>query len=133
MSSPSPRDRSFAATWTRRSREQALFAIGALLICIHVGDEIVSLGEFEPATVLAAAMVALVPFYPALSPRWRAALALGLGLMRVVGSVGHVLDVLRGTPGPSDYTGFFQLFGGILLVALGIAVVGRHWPEWRRA
>ena len=126
MSTVSVSERWYTGLRSRRSREQGLFALGTLLVGIHVVDELVNAREFEPSKAMILVMLALVPLFPALSAGWQAGLAIGFGLIRLAGSVEHTLAVLRGTPGPSDYTGLVQALGGLILIGVGVAVAVRQ-------
>jgi len=88
-------------------REQAWFALGALLILIHTVDDTIALGEVDiaPAVIEAIAVVAallyrLLPWFVALLA------ALFVGITRLVGGVGHLLSLAD--PAPGDSTGIFE-------------------------
>ena len=84
-------------------REQAWFALGALLILIHTVDDTIAPGEvdiapgvIEATAVVAAILYRMLPWFVALLA------ALFVGITRLVGGVGHLWSL--GDPDPGDAT-----------------------------
>ena len=106
-------------------REQAWFALGALLILIHTVDDTIALGEVDvaPAVIEAIAVVAallyrLLPWFVALLA------ALVVGITRLVGGVGHLLSLAD--PAPGDSTGIFEALRALCILAVAVGIVRRQ-------
>ena len=111
-------------------REQAWFALGALLILIHTVDDTIALGEvdiapavIEAIAVIAAVLYRMLPWFIALLA------ALFVGITRLVGGVGHLLSL--GDPDPGDYTGTFEALGALCILAVAVGIVRRQMDARR--
>lgn len=110
---------------TSRVREQALFALGGLLILVHTIDDTIALGEVDIApTVITAIALAVAALYAVLP--WIVVLiaALFVGITRLVGGVLHIVSL--SDPNPGDYTGPFEAIGALCVLAVGVMVVRRR-------
>jgi hypothetical protein len=114
--------------WARPGWVQALFALGALGVVVHLLDEGRSAGEFDPLPAsLLVGLIVLTALYPRLGGRWRgvlAVVALGLGIAHTIGGSLHLRSLLR-DPQPADATGPVELLGALLLLALALGTAVR--------
>jgi len=110
-----------------RTREQAVVALGGLLILIHTVDDSIALGEVDvaPAVISAIALV-VAALYTVLPWLIVVVAALFVGITRLVGGVLHIVSL--GDPSPGDYTGPFEALGALCVLAVGVGVVWRQWP-----
>ena len=113
----------FERLWAKRSREQALFALGAVLILVHTVDDSIALGAPDvPPTVITALALLAAALYPVVGPWWLAGVALFVGVTRLAGGIGHMIS-LADDPAAGDYTGPSEALGAVIVLAIGAAVV----------
>jgi hypothetical protein len=120
--------------WARRSREQAVFALGALLILVHTVDDSIALGAPDVApTVITAIALLVAALYPLIGPWWFVVgVALFVGSTRLAGGIGHILSLADGDAAAGDYTGPSELLGALCVLGVGGAIVRRQ-VQARRA
>jgi len=106
-------------------REQAWFALGALLILIHIVDDTLALGEVDiaPAVIEAIAMVAAFALPPAPVVRRSACCAVRRDHASG-GRVGHLLSLAD--PAPGDSTGIFEALRALCILAVAVGIVRRQ-------
>jgi uncharacterized protein len=118
----------------RRSGEAVVFIAATTLALVHALDDAfvhrgpgLGLGQHALAGVIAiVAGVAGVLAFPSLRPGLRAALAFAYGGLALVNGMLHVIHVDRHGAAASDVTGVLAAVGGVVLVALAVAI------PWRR-
>ena len=127
-------ERGLAGLWSRRSREQALFAAGALLILVHTVDDSIALGEIDVMpTVITALALVTAALYPVLGWQVIVGVALFVGVTRLVGGVLHVVSLVNGGgTEPGDYTGFSEALGALCVLAVAAGIV-RHRTQRSRS
>jgi uncharacterized protein len=109
-------------------RESALFLFATGAIAIHVLDD----NFLQPRSgtsardhlisglVPLAALALAAAAYPHFRPGFRAAIALTLGVLGIVGGAGEAgYYTIKVGPSGDDYTGLLMILAGFLLVALG--------------
>jgi uncharacterized protein len=118
----------------RRSGEAVVFIAATTLALVHALDDAfvhrgpgLGLGQHALAGVIAiVAGVAGVLAFPSLRPGLRAALAFAYGGLALVNGMLHVIHVDRHGAAAGDVTGVLAAVGGVVLVALAVAI------PWRR-
>jgi hypothetical protein len=115
-------------------REYGLFLVGIGVVGVHVLDDNflhppagTSAGDHPVSGLVPLAVLALAAAaYPRLRAGFRAAVALSLGFLAVVGGAGEAgyYTVKVGASG-DDYTGLLMIPAGVLLLAVGA------WTLWR--
>jgi hypothetical protein len=121
-------------TWARRSREQALFALGAVLILVHTVDDSIALGapDAMPTAITVLALLAAA-FYPVIGEWWLLAIVLFVGATRLAGGIGHIVSFADGDSAAGDYTGPFEVVGALCLFAVGASIMRRQAAGSRRS
>jgi alpha-beta hydrolase superfamily lysophospholipase len=135
-----PVERTRSLTVTRH--ENRLFLLAAAVVGLHIVDD--NYLQAERGTSAAdhvvsglvplAALVLCASAYPRLRAGARAAIALTLGVLAVVGAVGEALYyTVEVGPSGDDFTGLLMLPAGLLLVVVGAATLwrGRRLDERR--
>jgi poly(3-hydroxybutyrate) depolymerase len=117
-----------------RSGEPLVFAIATALTLIHALDDAfvhrgpgLGLGQhaLAGAISIAAAVIAVLAF-PGLRPGLRAAVAFAFGGLAIVNGMLHVIHISEHGAGGGDLTGALAVLGGVVLVALAVAIPWRH-------
>lgn len=120
-----------------RAVDQAVIAVGTVLVLVHVIDHLVTEPRFgwtlRPGVVLfelliaqAAATAGLALLYRVLEPRVRTVAAVGLGsIWAIAAFVHHVVPLAVRGPEPTDFTGIPITVGGLLIAATGFREVTR--------
>ena len=120
-----------------RSWETTVFR-GAVGVCLlHALDDAflnmqpgVGLGQNAVGAALSLVLgVGAIAAFPRLRPGFRAAVAIGLGVLALVNGALHVRHVSLDGPAASDFTGVLAAIAGAVLVALGLAIPFRHRGE----
>jgi dienelactone hydrolase len=116
-----------------KSRETVLFALGVVLVALHVIDDSflqpqpgTSAGDHLVSGLVPLALLALAAAaYPRLRGGRRGALALALGVLGIAAGLEAVH--YAGTTGASgdDYTGLLAIPAGLLLLGLGVVTLWR--------
>ncbi len=114
--------------WAKRSREQALFALGAVLILVHTIDDSIALGSPDvPPTIITAIALLVAALYPVIGPWWLVVcVALFIGVTRLAGGIGHTVSLADGDTAAGDYTGPSEALGALCVFAVAGAIVRRH-------
>jgi hypothetical protein len=117
-----------------RTGEPLVFALATLLVLAHALDDAfvhrgpgLGLGQhaLAGAIALAASLAGLLAF-PSLRPGLRAALAFSFGGLAIVNGTLHLIHMQKYGAGGSDVTGALAVAGGVVLVALAVAIPWRH-------
>src|SRR6185312_15046790 len=127
----------------RGGREWLVFAAATGVLVLHVLDDsfvhrepgVGPLHHLVPALVVLAVATAGVVGYPFARPGIRCGLALGFGVLGLVGGLIHVGHLRAESLSGSDVTGLLALAAALVLLGLGIAVPYVHRGErggrWR--
>jgi uncharacterized protein len=126
-----------AAVRSRLCVEQAVARVALALIALHVVDD--NFLQPEPGTAanghLISALVPLGLIAAALAcdarvrPGFRAVLALGFGVLGVLGGTEAAYYTANGGMSGDDYTGYLSVAGGLLLLGVGSVTL---WRSRRR-
>ena len=111
--------------WTVERRELVLFAAATLAAWAHTVDEM-RIGELiaVPFGVLNAALVGA---WPRMSSGWRALTTIAFGLFWGLAVIPyHVLPLLGGAVTWQNVSGLSRVVAGVLMVALGVAILRRR-------
>ena len=120
-----------------RSWETTVFR-GAVGVCLlHALDDAflnrqpgVGLGQNAVGAALSLVLgVGAIAAFPRLRPGFRAAVAIGLGVLALVNGALLERPVSLDGPAASDFTGVLAAIAGAVLVALGLAIPFRHRGE----
>ena len=117
-----------------RTGEPLVFALATLLVLVHALDDAfvhrgAGLGLGQHALAGAIALVASIAgllAFPSLRPGLRAALAFSFGGLAIVNGTLHLIHIEKYGAGGSDVTGALAVAGGVVLVALAVAIPWRH-------
>ena len=117
-----------------RTGEPLVFAVATLLVLVHALDDAfvhpgAGLGLGQHALAGAIALVASIAgllAFPSLRPGLRAALAFTFGVLAIVNGTLHLIHIQKFGASGSDLTGALAVAGGVVLVALAVAIPWRH-------
>ena len=111
--------------WSRERYEHAVFAVATVAVWGHTIDE-VRIGEWV-AVPFGVANAAVVAGWTRLRRGWRAAAAIGFGLLWALAVIPyHVVPLLGGTVTGQHVSGLSRVVGGAAMVALGVATARRR-------
>jgi hypothetical protein len=110
-----------------RGREQALLALGAVLILVHTIDDSIGAGAVDamPAAITALALLSAA-LYRFIGDWWLLAIALFVGATRLAGGIGHIVSFADGDSAAGDYTGPFEALGALCVLAVAISIMRRQ-------
>jgi hypothetical protein len=119
------------------SGEALVFRIATAAVALHALDDAfvhrgpgLGVGQHALAGAIAvAAAVAGALAFPSLRPGLRAALAFAFGGLACVNGILHAVHTAQYGPAGSDLTGVLAVAGGVVLLALAVAIPWRHRGE----